>query len=251
MNDRMLEKIRQLMNLANPEKAGSPEEAATALKMAQKMMEKYRISEAMLEDLSIEDQEEIEDDILHSANGIRLAWWKRLLAMALSDVNGCKVYTSKNRKDKRSMINVIGEPSDASVVRYMYNYIANEIDRLTLSYSAARGNPGKTACNSFRLGAVEMITERLKEAHEEAREEIQAGATGDALVKVATAIAKLDQKVADANKWAKKNLKLHKTSTRQNVDESAKRKGRQAGKGIDLSSPGRKIGKGTRGYLPS
>jgi len=250
MNEDKLKLIQKLLSLS--QQKDSVNEASAALAQAQKLMEKYRISEAMLESVSVEDEEAIENDILYSSRGIRLAWWKRNLARTLAKVNGCKTYTSKNRKEKTSQIMVVGEPNDASTVRYMYNYIANEIDRLTKSAAAERGSPGKTWCNSFRQGAVETVCARLVEAHEEARQEAREGAEGStALVKVSSAIAKLDKKFTDADKWARDNLGLRKTSSRSQVDENAKKAGRRAGKKINISGGRNKLGKGTRGYLPS
>lgn len=250
MKEDKLKLVQDLLSLSRQK--DSVNEAATAFKQAQKLMEKYRISEAMLESLSAEEEEEIEKDILYSANGTRLAWWKRNLARTLAKVNGCKTYSSKNRREKVSLIMVVGEPGDASTVRYMYNYIANEIDRLTKTAAAERGSPGKTWCNSFRQGAVEVISERLIEAHEEARQEALEGAEGStALVKVSNAIAKLDLKFSDAEKWAQEKVGLHKTYSRSRVDDNAKAAGRRAGKKVNISQGGKKLGKGTRGYLPS
>lgn len=249
MNEDKLKLIQNLLSLAKQK--DSVTEAAAALKQAQKLMEKYRISEAMLESLTQEEEEEIENDVLHSSKGIRLSWWKRTLARTLAKVNGCKTYASKNHQDKISMIMVVGEPSDASTVRYMYNYVANAIDRLTKTATAQRGSPGKTWCNSFRVGAVEMICGRLVEAYEEARQELLEEATGTALVKVSNAIAKLDKKFTDADQWAQDNIGLRKQTTRRRIDEGAKSAGRRAGKKINISKSDKKLGKGTRGYLPS
>lgn len=246
MNEDKLKLIQNLLSLS--QQKDSVNEASAAFKQAQKLMEKYRISEAMLESLSTEDEEEIENDILYSSRGIRLAWWKRDLARTLAKVNGCKTYTSKNRAEKTSQIMVVGEPGDASTVRYMYNYIALEIDRLTKTASAERGSPGKTWCNSFRKGAVEVICERLVEAHDEARQEAIDGA-GTAIVKVSTAIAKLDQKFSDAEKWAQEKIGLHKTYSRSQVNEAAKKAGQRAGKKVNISKSDKTLGKGTRGYL--
>lgn len=251
MNEDKLKMVQKLLRLSRDN--DSVEEASVAFKRAQKLMEKYRISEAMLESLTVEQEEEIEKDVLHSSKGIRLAWWKRTLARTLAKVNGCKTYASKNRQDKVSMIMVVGEPSDAAAVRYMYNYVANEIDRLTAAAATERGNPGKTWCNSFRIGAVDMVCERLIEAHEEARrdalDEVKGNST--AIVRVSNAIAKLDKKAEDADAWARKNVGLRKQSNRRRIDEAGKAAGRKAGKKIDISQNKKKLGKGTRGYLPS
>lgn len=249
MNEDKLRQIQKLLSLSKNN--DSLHEAAAAFKTAQRLMEKYRISEAMLESLDVEAEEEIEKDILHSANGRRLAWWKRTLSSALATVNGCKIYTWKE-KDK-SLIMIVGEPSDAATVRYMYNYIANEIDRLTKAAAKERGSPGKTWCNSFRIGAVDEVSKRLHEAREEARDEAEKEAEGNstALVRVASAIAKIDKKTVDAKKWMYGNVKgLRKQTTRRCIDKDAKKVGQRAGSKINISSGGTAIGKGTRGYLP-
>jgi len=240
--------IRNLLELSK--RNDNVNEAAAAFKQAQKLMEKHRISEATIEESTQAQEEEIENDILFTASGLRLAWWKQSLARSLAEVNGCKTYSTKSRADKKSFMQVIGEPNDASTVRYMYNYIANEIDRLAEAASVTRGRPGKTWCNSFRHGAVAAISERLKEAHEEARAESLASAGNTAaIVRVSSAIAKLDAKLEDVHKWAKKNLKLVKTSTRSMRNDDATKLGRRAGKNVNLSSDGKALGSGVRGYL--
>jgi hypothetical protein len=251
LNESKLKQIQKLLRLSKNNT--SVEEAALAFKTAQKLMEKYRISEAMLDSTTEEQEEVIEKDVLYSSRGIRLAWWKRTLSQTLAKVNGCKTYASKNRKEKISMIMVVGEPSDASTVRYMYNHIANTIDRLTKEAATLRGSPGKTWCNSFRVGAVEAVCERLTEAHEEARKEAMDAVHGNstALVRVANAIAKLDKKAVDANKWAQDNVGLQQQYTRRRIDEGGQAAGRRAGAKINISKGGKKLGKGTRGYLPS
>jgi hypothetical protein len=170
----------------------------------------------------------------------------------MAEVNQCKCYRSG------SELRIIGRPSDASTVRYLFSYVVREIDRLTKEESNLRGNPGRTWCNNFRLGAVHEINRRLEEAAREARAAMKKEAddgdtmgTGTALVLVNNAIAKLDDRTAAVEDYGKRKLRLRSgSSSHSRYDAGARAAGKRAGASIDLSNGGRRgLGSGNRKSL--
>ena len=250
----VIEKVRKLLALS---KSSNVNEAANAAKMAQKLMAKHAIEEAMLDESDPAEDEDIEDDLLSSMEGSRIASWKSDLGYYVSRANGCRTYHSRQRRSSR--IHIVGRPSDAAKARYMFAYLRNTIDELAKAASKERGNPGRTWVNSFRRGAASEVGRRMmaaiKEAQEEARELAAATdrvqETSTALVRVNAAIAKVDAKQADAKTWMDTNLNLRTRSASSfTVDSHGYAAGKRAGASIDLSSGGRAgLGSGNRKAL--
>ncbi len=256
VDDKILERVRKLLALAD---SSNVNEAGNAAKQAQLLMSKHSISEAVVSVAADADEDEdLEVDVLHQIHGKVLPTWKGRLGVVLCEVNQCHCFRSENQQGK--MLRIIGRPGDAETVRYLFSYIASEIDKLALRESEARGGAGRTWCNNFRLGAVAEVNSRLREADAEAqaamKQEADAGDTmgsGTALVVVNSAIAKLDERREEAVQYGKKELGLRSTGPRHSrYDRSARKAGARAGANIDLSQGGGKgLGAGSKGQLTS
>lgn len=89
-------------------------------------------------------------------------------------------------------------------------------------------------------------------ARNAARDEMRRSAgAGTALVRVNNAIAKVDRRGEAVAQWMKQNMRLRASkgySTAQQ-DTGAFAHGRHCGKGINVSSPSRRIGRGPSGRL--
>lgn len=228
-----LDRVQKLLRLA---KSDNPHEAATAAAMAQKIIDRHKLDVASFEN---EDSpvEKIEDTSLDNSTST----WKLRLAGVIAKANGCKLYYIPSRS-----IQLIGRQSDAQTVRYLYQWLSKEIDRLTREESQGKG---KTWANNFRLGAVETLGHRLHIEKEETKREAQAEAfakEGEAgLTKINQAIVK----VADTTPLEKfaETLNLRKGSTRRSsYDDGAREAGRRAGASINLGSNNRAMGEGRR-----
>lgn len=247
--ERKLDQVRKLLELSKDN--ANVNEASAAAAQAQRLMSKHSITEAML-DVSPDEDEDIEVDTLHKHGSNSLPSWKGQLGVVMAEVNQCVCYRSG------SELRIIGRPSDANTVRYLFSYVVREVDRLTKQESNLRGNPGRTWCNNFRLGAVTEINRRLREAEKEARASMKQEAdasdtmgTGVALVRVNNALQKLDDRSAAAQQYGKKKLKLRsggRSSSR--FDAGARAAGKRAGASINLNGGGRAgLGAGARAAL--
>lgn len=246
MDDKKLDQVRKLLELSKHNT--NVNEASAAAAQAQRLMSKYAISEAML-DVSPDDDEaseQIEVDTLHKHGSRSLPTWKGSLGVVMAEVNQCKCYRLGNE------LRIIGRPSDAATVRYLFSYVAREIDRLTAEESSLRGNPGRTWCNNFRLGAVSEINKRLEAAESDARAAMKQEAdasddmgTGAALVRVNNAIAKLDKRSEAVEDYGKRKLHLRSGGSRRSrYDAGARAAGKRAGARINLDRGGAALGSG-------
>jgi hypothetical protein len=249
--DKILDRVRKLLELA---KSDNVNEAGNAAAAAQTLMSRHSITEAMIDVSPDQDEkdEPIVADTLHVC-GNKLVSWKDQLALAMCRVNQCEAY------HVGGTLNVIGRPSDAATVRYLFAYVTREIDRLCADAASLLGKPGKTWCNNFRLGATHEVCRRLREAHRNARaamrQEASAGDTlgnGVALMRIDNALAKLDGRSAAAVKYGKEKLKLragHRSQGR--FDPYARQAGQRAGASIDLSGGSNRgaLGAGARAAI--
>jgi hypothetical protein len=252
-DSKILDRVRKLLELA---KSDNINEAGNAAAAAQELMTRHAIGEAMLDVNPDADEkaEPIEHDLLHATGGQQLPTWKGSLGVALCEVNGCKCFRTGGN------LNVIGRPSDAATVRYLFAYIAGEIDRLAQQAADERGNPGRTWLNNFRLGAMSEVNRRLRQAHADTRTAMRQEAvasdtlgTGTALVRVNNALVKLDAHKAAVADYGKQKLHLRSSGrSHSRFNGSAREAGRRAGAAIDLSRGDRPgLGSGNRKSLHS
>lgn len=234
MNDEIISKIKKLLRLGQSD---NEHEAALAAASAQRLMEKYNISQMMLEGASREDQEEIgicEEPLYRG--GKNRSQWRGALAAGIANANSCICFTSGGT------IHIIGRASDIEASRYLFKYCEREIDRLSKNYSGH----GKGWINNYKIGAVVAVTERLKEAKKQAREEIVSEHGNSA----SSAIALVDRRSSDVQVWAKQNATLRSGSSfgRQSVHATARTIGYNDGKKINLGS-GKGLSSGAKARL--
>jgi hypothetical protein len=173
-------------------------------------MAAHRITEELL-DTSPEDTEAIgeADQPLYSAGRIPL--WRRTLARTIAALNGCHVLTRAQwsnadgkRSNYRNNIVVFGRPSDTATVRYLFDYLTTEIERLRKRHIGK----GRTWAESFRAGAIDQIKAKMRRAQQEARDDARAKARREsvALVKIDEALARIDERHRQAQQWVDENM---------------------------------------------
>lgn len=226
----VLDKVRKLLRLAESPNAN---EAAAAAAKAQNLIDEHNLSAALLslDEGQSDDDEDIED---FNAKGAPLDSqpvlhrWRLSLASAVTRANGCRVYITGGS------IAIVGRPSDAETSRYLFAYLAHEVERLC--EKDGRGC-GRTWRNNYRLGVVDTISQKLHAEHKKFVEEKRklAGST-QALVRVNQAIAKVEKRGEDVSAWMKKNLRLYAGSgSSSRYDGSAREAGRRAGRSIVIN----------------
>lgn len=250
--DDALAKIRDLLALA----AGNANEneAAVAMAAASRLMEQHSIEqfEALRETEEVEP--EMVERTLEGADGeqSKLAMWRSVLAEGIAKANGCLTFKTRVRiKHTRiaiTKLQILGESFAVSTSCYLYAYAANQIDGFTDQAVKAHGRPGRTWANSFRMGCVERVIERYKEASAKNRDDARATASPGALVLASS----IDEKIADQlARFFKDNLRTKKSA--YTSDQQAAAAGRHAGDKVDLGldANGRALDRGAAGALKS
>jgi hypothetical protein len=165
-----LEKAKKLLRLAQSD---NPNEAALAASRAQEIIDRFKIEKFALE---FEDNKPAAPDepIKNFAgdpldDSGRAETWKIRLAMELAKQNQCKIYSSGG-------LCIIGRPSDATAVRYLFAWLTREIDRLAREHCAGYG---RNYWNNFRIGAADTVARRLAEQAEATRTAVRREATAE------------------------------------------------------------------------
>lgn len=233
----IIDKVRKLRSLADNNK--SLEEAATAARLAEELLQKHAIEEAELE-ITLGSSEQVEEDQTALTDWKqKQTVWQNVLLTHL-----CKAYSCEGvLKWKGSNLGfyAIGRPSDLQTLRYQYSYFVLELTRLA-SYLApptlGRGS-GKTWHKSFYLGATRAIGDALATS----KETIKATANSQAL----SIIDQHAQQALDLRR------KLYPTSKgemeikqKSGLDRNAYELGKQAGNNL-RAKPG--LNEGVKGLL--
>ena len=211
--DHVIKKVRKLLALA--EGKANEHESANALAQAQRLMDEYKIEQALIEEpeteTTIEEELRVWEDPIDRMGGSKAVRWKGALASSIAKANGCYIYWGQ---------------------------------RLAKEY---KGN-GRTWLNNYKLGAVDTIRDKLRRMRETLPTDY-ARQRGVAIVRVQSALAKIDERVELAHKLGKKQLNLRSMgSSSSRYNHSAREQGREDGSSINLSSgPG--LGAGARKQL--
>jgi hypothetical protein len=223
MDNAVAIKIKKLLALA--EDGASPEEAASAFAKAQDLMTRYKITQATIQDITLDNEEPIQDFYdsplnEEDAGKRKTAAWKWSLADSLAKHNGCSLFAS------RAKIIIVGKPSDVNCVRYLYEFCYRKIDQLTKQYCKGYG---RTYANNFRLGCVDAIEAALEAERDKLKQELLAANNERALVVLDKVLVTRQQ----AKDFATDKYKLRKRSGHTyRGSDAARQSGYAAGQGI-------------------
>jgi hypothetical protein len=242
----VLDKVRKLLKLAQANT--NPHEAASAAARAQQLIDEHNLTHMLLQMDGTEPAEQ-EEDIFDFKQkdaplytGKKLDRWRVYLAMHISDANSCRIYIMPGRS-----IEIVGRPSDAETVRYLYAWLSHETVRLSEDHGAGCGVTWK---NNFRLGVVDTLGRKLRESRREfvqaQRDAVSVSTT--ALVRVNTALAKIEERGKSVKTWMDTNMKLGGSWRTHNPksDHGARSRGQEAGKSINLGGAKGAIGGGAK-----
>ena len=241
--DEAIVRLRKILRLA--ERAGSSEEAATAAQRAQEIMVQFGLSQAMAFELDADqagpgtgqaETEAVEDfgrkgaylDVMDTAVVTQYKW-------------------GETKRTDRAVISIVGRPGDVETVRYLYEYVRRETERLC--GEQGRGC-GRTWANNFKVGVVEEVGRRLADAKRSAVEAVRQEVAGQvpperALAVVNRGLERYARRGDETDAWVLKNLRLHaRAATTSTYHGGARDAGRQAGAGIALGSRGGRLGAG-------
>jgi CRISPR/Cas system-associated endoribonuclease Cas2 len=221
--------IAKLITLANNEGA-TEAEAELAMERAKKLMVKYQLEEATVlrekiqTGVNVEALKESMDCFYYG----KFYNWEYKLGWDLPPIFECKGIRGREEyqwetDSKTRQMHVVGMPNDLALVLYFFDYCQNEIARhMEASYPGG----GQKVQNSFALGMVSRIIERLTELYERWKEEVSSECT-DIVIYKEDAIAKT---------WKKEfpHTSSHRSSSKPLSKEFLK--GRAAGDLVHLSS---------------
>lgn len=123
-DEKVISRIKKLLALAKD--CSSPEEAALAAIRAQELMLRHSINHSDLEQL---DEAEIRDRGEIFPFG-EISPWQEVLAYGCAEGAGASAFTVM-RSDKLKSVHLVGTEADFVAVRTLYDYLAQEIARLT------------------------------------------------------------------------------------------------------------------------
>lgn len=228
-------KIKKLLHLADTKRNSNVEEAASAAAKAQKLMEKHRIQMAMLTD-DFQIITKYLDDRGKPEN------WKVFLATVLAKSNGCFIIKSEKYSADNKVL-VAGLEKDIDTLQYLYTYIVSELNRMCLAElfklkNSLNINPRPSFVNSFYLGAINIIDQRLQTANKEIRDaETKNAILPEEKILLNFALQKIDNRINTTKQWVKENLNAKvENITLNSVDSHGFNIGQTIAKEINLDS---------------
>lgn len=237
-NSSIIDKVRKLLRLAD---SPNPNEAAAAAAKAQELIDQYKLNMELLtlDGAAPEPEEPIENFRKKDAPldpGKKADTWRWRLANTVMRANACRGFTSGGD------IHIVGRPSDVETVRYLFAYLKAEVEQLT---ERDGKGCGRTWRNNYRLGVIDTIARKFREQHDAFKKDAQITATAAgslALVRINTALARVEQKGSAVDAWIKSNMKLRSGGSASSAyDSSARERGREAGKVIQISRARRSL----------
>lgn len=169
MDSQIKNKIKDLLSLSKD--GANLNESTNAYKLAQKLLIKHNLS---MVDISL-DKDNNEPIITSEAPlyvGKRAITWKGRLAHTICEANNCFCYWHlkyENYHLIRKLV-VVGRKSDIETVDWLYKTISSQIEIFCVNAILVYGG-GKTFANNFKLGAINAVSSRLKEAKQEVESE--------------------------------------------------------------------------------
>lgn len=243
--ERIIDQVRRIRNLA--ENAGTEGEAAAAAAAMARLLSKYNLD---LSDIPVgEEDDELDEPVDHETIQTQTKQsdykWRELLLASIASYNFCRVLHTERwiAGAKRSCMIVVGKPHNREVVKFMYEIITEALVRMSkevptisearkeeLEFSKLIGQKPRYTFSprrSFLYGAVEVITQRLREAHVEFR-----ASSDRALVVVDMNRKDLDLYVS--KQWPRTGTHRYQEDSRASLDRDGYEKGKAAGRSLQF-----------------
>lgn len=179
----VMDRVRKLLRLS--ERAGSEHEAALAAQRAAELLAEHNLSEAQIR---LEEPERPREGLVEErvADGQRKVAWRGQLAHAVAASYGARMHWNKNWRSDVYLV-FFGRQSAVQASIYTTQYLLREVDRLAAQAVAdAKSESPRAYGNSFRLGCVAVIAERLRALQGEQAAQV---ATARKAVQAAPAVA--------------------------------------------------------------
>lgn len=212
----VIDRVQKLLALSQSD---NPHEAASALAAAQALIRKHQLSIDEVERETGQVQEAPESYRLDPImSGKRHPKWKERLLVILARASGCAPFVTGEKFAEKHLY-IVGRPSDADIVKYLFSYATAEIVRMSQKQCKGKGARYR---DDWLHGAVTGIGLNLKGP--------ESGATCHAL-------AVIDNRYDAARKLASNLYDVNKSKTVKKVfsDRRAAEAGVMAGRLVDVS----------------
>jgi hypothetical protein len=239
MRDKMLERVKKLLNLAKNN--SSEEEATAANEKAHAILAEYNLS------MSDVQTTEIDRDEVETLGGLYTSVhpWRRPIARAVAEMHFCKyLYRNANGKQEHMFV---GTKANATVASMMSTYLFETVDRLAYqgskSVSTSQGSPFRVA---FRAAAAGRLSDRIYQRIEAAKRGGEVKVEGKNLPALMSLYQKYD---AATQAYVSKMYGKTKTSVaklRTGLHQRGAAEGWAAGNSIGLDQ---QVGKGSQKRL--
>ena len=168
-SDKIIKRIQALLALG---KSANEFEANNANAEAQRLISKHQIEQAEIDSAGNIKQEIVSVTIDTGSKSDIL--WKHKLVASISEVNNCKFYTQKCEsfevgKSASTRYIVFGGKDNTELVSILFGLISNQVEYFAKEFqpSIKSRTVGKSEKNSFKLGIVTRIGQRLRNEKEE------------------------------------------------------------------------------------
>ena len=188
--DSVLIRIQKLLNMASD--TSSPEEAAIAASRATKLMSQYNVTMA---DVIANDIAESHKDILSEPisnaeyTTSRYPLWQQWLANSLSRQFNCHTRFEYCGGGKYKL-HVFGYSSDVTVVKYLFSYLSEQLNRLADKFVKKYKDAGlahqtvNKIKRQYLCGAENAVKEKVAELYKKEEEPQAYASDGRALVEI-------------------------------------------------------------------
>lgn len=225
-NDKIIQKIKKLLAMAEHENS-NPNEAARAASMAAKMMAEYQIDRADVIKAELKRGGGVMDSPISDMEYAAWPVWMQGLAICTAQLFECQVTFERGSSGRKKRIKLMGYEADVQMVQWMYEYLHDELLRLAKKAmkTSVSGAHGSTVKASFLTGAVNTIRERFDEIVAERKAAYASSGTSLMVVK------------QEAIKEKYGMAKYSKKSSRTRADRDAYQAGVEAGKNVNINRP--------------
>lgn len=151
---KIIEKIKKILALAH-DPAATPDEAATAAAMAQKLMQQHQLEEADLVEKGQIKLDPISYEIFY--NSARVDTWIQNLANSLAPAFCCVVLLSPGRG-----LGLVGRPDNREAFKFTFDYLKGVIHDMA-QRTCPKTVHGRRWTNSYGVGCAVKIYQRVKE----------------------------------------------------------------------------------------
>lgn len=221
-------RVKKLQTLAR--NTSNLNEAKAAQAAADKIMQEFRISEAMLQAENKEEKIEIKTRVINERG--RRSSWHETLMYAITGHYNCGWYMStssigRRGEEQKRFCNyyAIGTENDLKIVDYMFNWITEELARLCKINCEGKGVKFSLA---WYEGAAQGVAENFRKMKAEAMAVSTTNNTTAALVV-------LEKRTKAVEDYSKNNLKLRSANAVHGAYVSeARNQGYEVGKSISI-----------------